>query len=733
MINTLPAQQDLLLIGGGHSHALVAGMWAMKPVPGVRLTLVSPQVQTPYSGMLPGLVAGHYCFDETHIDLVKVCECAGIRYIQDEVSAIDLSRKTVQFENRPDIAFDIASINTGITPLLSVPGAAQHCVSVKPIANFYPRWQEVRDAAQAGQSIAVVGGGAAGVELVLSMAFALEKRDIKLHLVQANSGQPEGYPAKTQQQIRAQLDAAGITVHENARVTEAKTGELCFTNGSLKTDYVFWCTQAGAASWPANSGLACDDKGFILVNDTLQSSSHDFIFAAGDIAVQLNNPRPRAGVFAVRQAPTLNKNLRAALLGEKLRQHKPQKHFLSMLACGDKFATASRESVWFPSLQGHWVWRWKDHIDRGFMRRFHELSPREMTPPTQIDPRLMANIGSTVSDMRCDGCAAKLPDNVIKEALRELPGHGQADVLLGMNDSDDCSVIDVSTKKQLVQSVDMFRALVSDPYLQGRIAVEHALSDLFAMNAKAHSALALVSLPYAADKINARDLRQLMLGAVSQLNQHACTLLGGHSSEASEAGIGFSVNGFAENNSLLLKGQALPDQVLILTQALGSGCLFAAHKQLQAEGRWIADAIENMLLSNASAGEIFARHNASACTDVTGFGLLGHLKELLGEHCGASVRLGDLPALDGSLSLLQQGLVSSLHAANAKQLQQLNGEFDAFDPRVALLLDPQTSGGLLAAVPTDRADTVINELLAAGYAQACRIGETNNLGSIALT
>jgi selenide,water dikinase len=294
-------------------------------------------------------------------------------------------------------------------------------------------------------------------------------------------------------------------------------------------------------------------------------------------------------------------------------------------------------------------------------------------------------------------------------------------------------VIDVSTKKQLVQSVDMFRALVSDPYLQGRIAVEHALSDLFAMNAKAHSALALVSLPYAAEKINARDLRQLMLGAVSQLNQHACTLLGGHSSEASEAGIGFSVNGFAENNSLLLKGQALPDQVLILTQALGSGCLFAAHKQLQAEGRWIADAIENMLLSNASAGEIFARHNASACTDVTGFGLLGHLKELLGEHCGASVRLGDLPALDGSLSLLQQGLVSSLHAANAKQLQQLNGEFDAFDPRVALLLDPQTSGGLLAAVPTDRADTVINELLAAGYAQACRIGETNNLGSIALT
>lgn len=724
MINHAPLQQDLLLIGGGHSHALLARMWAMKPMPGVRVTLISPQVQTPYSGMLPGLVAGHYSFDETHIDLVRLCEYAGIRFIQDEVSAIDVNTKQVAFSNRPNLAFDIASINTGITPRVNVPGAQEFCVGVKPIADFYPRWIAVRDAARRGQSIAVVGGGAAGVELILSMAYALQGRGIKLHLVQAGSGQPEGYPARTQRQIRRQLAAANIQVHEHARVQEVTADKLLFKKSELPCDFVFWCTQAGAATWPAQSGLACDDNGFVLVNDTLQSVSHTSVFAAGDIAVQQANPRPRAGVFAVRQAPTLNANLRAALLGTTLRQHKPQQHFLSMLACGDKFATVSRNNRWFPSLQGRWVWRWKDHIDRQFMRGLQDLHARNMHDESAIDPRVLADKNSTITAMRCDGCAAKLPDSVLRKALSDLPQQQAKDVTLGLSAGDDCSVIDIRKRQNLVQSVDMFRALISDPYLQGKIAVEHALSDLFAMNAQAHSALAIVSLPYAADKISARDLRQLMAGAVAQLQQHNCTLLGGHSCEAAEMSIGFSVNGFADNAHLLKKSNAQSEQTLILTQALGSGCLFAAHKQLQAKGADITGAIDNMLLSNAEAGHLFARYNASACTDVTGFGLLGHLRELLSPSIGASLQLSTVPALNGALTLLQQGKVSSLHAANAKGIQDLQGDFDNFDPTVALLFDPQTSGGLLASVPNDEAAPLLNALHHAGYHDACAIGHT---------
>jgi selenide, water dikinase len=276
----------------------------------------------------------------------------------------------------------------------------------------------------------------------------------------------------------------------------------------------------------------------------------------------------------------------------------------------------------------------------------------------------------------------------------------------------------------MVQTVDYFRALIADPFLFGQISTNHCLSDLFAMGAEPQSALAIATLPYATPAKLEETLYQLLSGAVKALNQAQAVLIGGHTTEGADLAFGLSCNGLAYPDRLLRKGGMEPGQVLILTKALGTGTLFAADMQLKAKGRWIEAAIQSMLLSNQAAADCLSKWGAIACTDITGFGLLGHLTEMLrASQVSVELNLDAIPVLDGAASTLQQGIVSSLYSQNLQASRQIqNLDQVSSHPLFPLLFDPQTSGGLLAAIPGDRATGCLTCLQSAGYPDSRIIG-----------
>jgi len=715
-------RKDLVLVGGGHTHALALRMFAMKPIEGLRITLVSPASHTPYSGMLPGLIAGHYSFEQTHIDLARLCQWAGVRFLTAAVTSLDPMTRQLSLAGRPPINYDLVSIDIGSQPELDlVPGARTHAIPVKPVADLWRRWQALQDRvlehrAGVDYRIAVVGGGAGGVELAMAMASRLAGKSACIDLWCGGPEILQGYNARARSAVMAALRRQGIAVHLNARVEQVQHDRLLMSDGVRPVyDELFWCTGAAAAPWIASSGLQTDERGFLSVRDTLQSLDDERVFGAGDIATQVNHPRPKAGVYAVRQGPVLAHNLRALLLGKPLRNHRPQRRFLSLISLGGKQATADKGPF---SATGRWIWRWKDRIDRKFMSRFEDL-PGSM--PLASWDRL-PELDGAQRQQPCGGCGAKVGADALSNALEQLslqyPEHCRGN-------GDDAAAIPCAGTSPVVQSLDVLREMVADPWQMGRIAANHALSDLYACGARPVSALAAITLPFAGSSILQRELQQLLAGALHEFAAANCCLTGGHSMQGPELSLGFVVNGIplAQDRHLLSKRGLAPGDALVLTKPLGTGTLFAAHMQLLADGRDISAAVESMLQSNAAAAELAVAHGASACTDITGFGLLGHLLEMLDTDRCARLQLARLPLLPGALQQLRGGIASTMHAANARAGEVLRHEGQVDEVRLQVLFDPQTSGGLLIGIAADRAQALRDALRRRAYAQAEIIGE----------
>jgi len=720
-----PVRTDIVLLGGGHSHIAVLKSFGMHPVPGVRLTLISRDVATPYSGMLPGLIAGHYTFDQAHIDLVPLARFAGARFVRAAVVGIDTETRKVELANRPAINYDILSINTGSTPSTRlIPGAADNAVPVKPISQFLEHWNALqkRLAQRDGPvRIGIVGGGAGGIELSLAAHYALthsndagrRQNPVAIEVITAADGILASNAPSVARRFGRLLAARGIRVHAGTRVSEVAPGRVITASGrEFAYDEILWVTQASPPDWLAEAGLQLDDDGFVLVNDHLQSVSHPNIFAAGDVASMQNHPRPKAGVFAVRQGPPLTQNLRRLARGAALVHYRPQRNFLTLISAGERYAVAAR-GAW--SAEGRWAWHWKDWIDRRFMRRF------------QVLPRMQAgrDDGSGGNDaMRCGGCGAKVGADVLAAALKGIEPVTRDDVIVGLNAPDDAAVVAVPPGTLSVLSVDAFRPMVDDPYVFGQITANHCLSDLYAMGAEPQAALAVAALPVWPDDKLAEELRQMLLGAQAIFAACGAALVGGHTSEAAELSLGFSVTGLIDRERVMTKTSLRLGDMLILTKALGTGTLLAADMRAEAAGPWIENAIVSMLQSNRGAANCLRDHGASACTDITGFGLVGHLLEMLQQAPLAAVlALDALPVLDGALATLADGTVSTLQEKNERFSQHIESETNAKQhERYPLLFDPQTSGGLLAGVVTDRADECVAALHALGYMHAAVIG-----------
>jgi selenide,water dikinase len=359
----------ILLAGGGHAHVEVLRRFGAERAAGVDLVLVSPDRLTAYSGMLPGLVAGHYTTGESHIDLEPLAAYARARFLRARVAALDPDGRAT-LDDGSIVAFDLASLDVGSTPDLRMPGAAAHAIGVKPVDRFLAAWTRVReDAANGGiRRIAVVGGGAGGVEVLLAMRYRLGADLGERAPVFALVSDRSNLPPAANRRLLAALQHAGIEIHLGRRAVAFEAGAVLLENGArVEADRVFCATPATAAPWLAASGLAVDARGFVLVDDRLRSTSHPHVFAAGDCATQAGHTYPRSGVYAVRQGPPLAANLRAAATGTALVSHRPQRRALALLSTGDTHAIA----VWGGwSIAGDWVWRWKDRIDRRFVERY---------------------------------------------------------------------------------------------------------------------------------------------------------------------------------------------------------------------------------------------------------------------------------------------------------------------------------------------------------------------------
>ena len=738
-----PVIKDLVLVGGGHSHVAVLRRFGMRPMPGVRLTMICRETHTPYSGMLPGLVAGHYSFDEAHIDLGPLCRFAGARFYHDEAIALDLDSQSVQCRGRPPVKYDVLSINIGSTPRTAdVAGATGNVVPVKPINQFMTHWEAMTDRVLArdnGVRIGVVGAGAGGVELLLAVQYRLRQElrargrsddHIAYALFCDSKEILPGHNARARRMFERVLRARGVQVFSGGAVVAVSPDCLVTADGiEHRVDEILWVTAAGAAPWLAASGLQVDAQGFIAVNDALQSLSHPGVFAAGDIASVQKHPRPKSGVFAVRQGPKLTDNLRRALSGRRLRPFRPQRRFLSLISTGDKYAVASRGN-W--ALEGRLMWRWKDHIDRRFMRRYNELpemarAPRPAVASGVADAAAIREISAIA--MRCGGCGAKVGSTVLERALGQLQPFSRPDILIGLDAPDDAAVAAVPPGKVMLHSVDYFRAFIEDPYVFGQIAANHSLGDIFAMGGEPQSALAIVTVPFGLEAKVEDLLSQLMAGALKVLNEAETALAGGHTSEGAELGMGFAVNGLADRARLLRKGGMRPGDRLVLTKPLGTGTLLAADMRRKAKGRWIDAALASMVQSNRAAAPCVHQYGATACTDVTGFGLLGHLVEMT-RPSGVDVELmlSALPFLDGALDTVRLGILSSLQPQNVR-LRRAVRDLSNFarDERLPLIFDPQTAGGLLASIPSDRADACLAALRQLGYGHAAIIGTVRPL------
>ena len=432
------------------------------------------------------------------------------------------------------------------------------------------------------------------------------------------------------------------------------------------------------------------------------------MFAAGDCAHLAHAPRPKAGVFAVRAAPVLHHNLRAALSGGRPRAFRPQGRYLKIVSLGGRAAVAERSRLapaWLAPPAA--TWRLKDRIDRRFMERLTDLPPMpEPAPPRE------AALGA-VGGPLCGGCGAKVGGGTLGAALAALPRPARGDVL--SEPGDDAAVLRVGNAR-LVATTDHLRAFTEDPWLLARIAAIHAMGDVWAMGAEPQAALATIVLPRMTERMQAETLREVLAAATDALRAAGAELAGGHTTMGSETTIGFAVTGLPKAEPIGLAG-ACPGDALILTEPLGTGTVLAAEMQRRARGRDVAACLAVMQRPQGGAAAILA--GAHAMTDVTGFGLAGHLANICrASGTGARLDLAAIPLLPGAEALAQAGVASTLAPANRAAVATSLPE----GPRTDLLFDPQTAGGLLAAVPGDDGPALVRRLCDAGHGAAV-IGE----------
>jgi selenide,water dikinase len=668
--------------------------------PSELITLVSRTSTALYSGMVPGLIAGVYQQNQVAVDLRDLADQAGVALVVAEITGLDLQNQQLQLDQRPDLPYEHLSLNLGAeTSTILAP--TSNLVPIKPLepalAFLADQDQLMVDPAFASSRFQVVGSGLAAVETVMALRQRWPMRPLVLRV----------RPRHLKPVLVRALRESSIQIFETSEL--GPTEEFKTTPGLV-------CTGSRAPHWLASSGLpCCPSNGRIRTETSLQVIGQSKLFAAGDCAVINAHPRAPSGVWAVRAAAPLARNLEAACQEQPLKRWRPQRQALQLLGGFNN----SQPTAW--ALRGSrligphpLLWRLKAAIDARFMAMFQRSRSMDSTEA-----------------MACRGCAAKLAAGPLESALQ------QAGIANLGTDPEDAAVLPLNTAAgtaPILQSVDGFPALVSDPWLNGRLTALHACSDLWACGARVLTAQAVVTLPQTTESTQETLLAQTLAGIRSALDPQGAQLIGGHTLEARD-GLAQPPLSRAVQVTLSVSGQAVDlfwpkaglqaGDRLLLSRSLGTGVLFAAAMAGAAPVPALDVALEQMGTSQHQLLEdlldLQTEHPGAihAATDITGFGLLGHLGEMLRNPSLKVVLNGpEIPALAGALSQLAKGHASSLAPANRRAWNLLdNGcvelQLAGIDPGsrehqalLELLVDPQTCGPLLISVNAHIAQTL---------------------------
>ncbi len=715
MMDMQLARKHVVLLGIGHTNAHVLRMWRMQRLPDTQLTCVSNSPVATYSGMLPGVLAGQYPLERMEIDLVRLCASVGARLIVDDVTGLHVSDQLLHFAHRPSLPFDVLSIGIGSVPSQQgITSSDETMLPIKPMQTFVDRltkhlqkWKQT--VSHRPLRVTIVGGGAGGVEIALCLParlrVLLENVPFTIHLVTSAESILKGMRPKSVQRVTKLLAERGIQLLPSTRVTKIAHGEVEFNNReTLESDLILWATNASPPPLLTQLGLPLDEHGFLETRATLRTMADSPIFAVGDSGSIIGHTTPKAGVYAVRQGPILFANIRHTLQDEPLEEYKPQQSFLKLLNLGDGTALAEYGGL---TLQGRWCWKMKDFIDGRFMDKHQHYQAMEIQPAAD-------NTKPPV--MRCAGCGGKVSGSVLSRVLSRLDIPPHDNVLLGLESPDDAAIISAPEGNPLTVTVDFFAAPLDDPYLVGRIAALNAASDVYALGGNPIGALAMCTVPLGPPRSQEQILYEVTAGAVEEFRRMGATLVGGHTIEGPRLTVGFTVLADQGRKTPHTKGRLREGDSLVLTKPLGSGILLAAHMQAACRAAWLSPLLQVMLHSNQHAAQLTDDYQISAITDVTGFGLAGHLLEMLhASKMAARLIPEQIPLLPGTIELLREGIESTLAPANRNVETAIKvSEPLRRTPQYAAIFDPQTSGGLLLGVSQNR----LNDVLAALNRQA---------------
>ena len=732
------SKRTVALLGIGHTNAHIVRMWKMKPMPDARLVCISNHAVATYSGMLPGVLAGQYPAARMEIDLVRLCASARARLVLDNVVGVEAQSQQIHFSGRPPLRYDVLSIGIGSVPSMQgVDAKSGVLLPIKPMQTFLSRLKKrlkkLRPIAQDRPlKIAIVGGGAGGVEIAFCLPKRIEQElegskfsQCELHLIQGSDRLVPGMYDATATAVESELRARNVRIHFGRRVTKvrAKGVTLAAVDGDAELfpfDLVLWATSATAPPLLRKLEMATDDRGFLRTKNTLESVSDHRVFVVGDSGTIDDVERPKAGIFAVRQGPILYNNIKNTLLRRANDVFEPQKDYLKLLNTGDGRAIGEYLGRTFFSK---WAFHWKDYIDSKFIDKYQDYSLPKMTAK--------ANEHADQTPMRCLGCGGKVSPSVLSRVFERLEIRQRQEIVVGLDSADDAAVVKMSG--QTAVTTDFFAAPLDDPFLFGRMAALNSLSDAWAMNAEPVAALAMATLPFATirnEHLQEELLHELLSGAIHEFEKSNVSLVGGHTIEGPRTLLGFTILADQVAESAWKKSGLQKGDVLVLTKPLGAGVLLAAHMQAQCDASSYISLMRHLVEGNRVAAEIASNHKLSAATDVTGFGLAGHLYEMLkASKVSAELSLENLNVLPGALGFVEQGFESTLAPAN----RVVENWFDAqiglsgeLASRYELLFDPQTCGGLLLGISASKVDALVSELQLAGT-KATMIGSIKKM------
>lgn len=727
-MNSRLPDKEIVLLGVGHTNAHIVSMWRMHAEAGVRLTCISDHAIATYSGMLPAVLAGQVPEPRMEIDLVRLCAASGARLVIGQVSNLDLKRSEVVFHDRAPLHFDALSIGIGSVPSsVAASQTASSLVAIKPMQTFRQRLTvAVKALEETSQDrplrIAVVGAGAGGLEILFCLpAFLREhlpQARWSLQLVDASADLRQNLPARMAQLVEQTLQERQIEFLGGRTVERVDDSHLHFSdNATVPADLVLWATSACAPALLGELGLPLDDRGFIETDATLRASISPAIFAVGDTGTIRDSRYAKAGVYAVRQGPVLWKNLLASLKGQALCQYRPQQDFLRLLNLGDGRALAAYRGY---ARRSTWAWHLKQFIDGRFLDRYQRYQPTMPEPPSSAN----SDSSSLQEAVPCGGCGGKVGASVLSRVLQRLTEHYPQVASVRLRAAEDVVELETEANTGIVLNTDFFTPPLNDDFTSGRIAALNALSDFYAAGASPTHASAIIALPRGGPSSQEESLFQLLAGACVEFAQANVHLIGGHTIESDAAVVGFTVSGRRGETALRSKGGLREGDELVLTKAVGTGVLLAGHMKAACRSTWYETLLGSMLTSNLQASRVASDSGCRSATDVTGFGLAGHLLEMLdASGLGAIVELNQVPLLPGVRELLDQGVESTLAPSNRQALARIQSEgIPTRNAGLAALFDPQTSGGLLLAVaPADRGE-LLRQLHRVGLHEAAFIG-----------